>query len=222
VTDPSAHRVLRESLGSYVLGHLPDQEAGEVRAHLAGCPDCRAELAEIRPVAAALAGVPRPLRAPATPPVDLADRIDARIRSEERRQRSTSTVRTMALSALSAAAAAVIVVGALGLIRPDPEPAVPLETVAVTETGPVRASAGLVAHTWGVEVKLTASGLQPGERYDVTVLGRDGTAFDAGAFVGTDGEVRCNLNAAVLRDRAAAFVVIDQEGGEVLRADFPT
>ena len=222
MTDPSAHRVLRESLGSYVLGHLSDQEAGEVRAHLTGCPDCRAELADILPAAAALSGVPRPLRAPAAPPVDLADRIEARIRSEERRQRSRSTVRTMALSALSAAAAAAIVVAGVGLTRSDSEPAVPLESVDVMETGAVQASAGLVAHTWGVEVKLTASGLKPGERYDVTVLGRDGTAFDAGAFVGTDGEVRCNLNAAVLRDRAAAFVVIDQEGGEVLRAEFPT
>ena len=135
MTDPSAHRVLRESLGSYVLGHLSDQEAGEVRAHLAGCSDCRAELAEILPAATALAGVPRPLRAPATPPVDLADRIEARIRTEERRQRSPSTVRTMALSALSAAAAAAIVVAGVGLTRPDPEAAVPLETVAVTGTG---------------------------------------------------------------------------------------
>ncbi len=222
MTDPSAHRALRESLGSYVLGHLPDQEAGEVRAHLTGCSDCRAELTEILPVAAALSGVPRPLRAPATPPVDLADRIEARIRSEERRQQSRRTVRTMALSALSAAAAAAIVVAGVGLTRSEPDPAVPLERVDVVEAGAVQASAGLVAHTWGVEVKLTASGLRPGERYDVTVLGRDGTAFDAGAFVGTGGEVRCNLNAAVLRDHAAAFVVIDQEGGEVLRAEFPT
>ncbi len=57
MTDPSAHRVLRESLGSYVLGHLSDQEAGEVRAHLTGCSDCRAELTEILPVAAEL-GIP--------------------------------------------------------------------------------------------------------------------------------------------------------------------
>jgi anti-sigma factor RsiW len=222
VTEPSAHRVLRESLGSYVLGHLSDEEAGEVRAHLTGCPTCQAELAEILPAATALSGAPRPLPAPATPPVDLGDRIEARIRSEERRQRSRSTRRTMALSALSAAAAAAIVVAGIELTRSDSAPDIPLEAVDVVETGPVQASANLVDHTWGVEVKLTASGLQPGERYDVTVLGEDGTAFDAGAFVGTDGEVRCNLNAAVLRDRAAAFLVLDQEGAEVLRAEFPT
>jgi anti-sigma factor RsiW len=222
VTEPSAHRVLRESLGSYVLGHLSDEEAGEVRAHLTSCPACQAELAEILPAATALSGAPRPLRTPATPPVDLGNRIEARIRSEERQQRSRSTRRTMALSALSAAAAAAIVVAGVEVTRSESAPDIPLEAVAVVETGPVQASANLVDHTWGVEVKLTASGLQPGERYDVTVLGRDGTAFDAGAFVGTDGEVRCNLNAAVLRDRAAAFVVLDQDGAEVLRAEFPT
>ncbi len=108
------------------------------------------------------------------------------------------------------------------MTRSESAPDIPLEAVDVLETGPVQASANLVDHTWGVEVKLTASGLQPGKRYDVTVLGRDGTAFDAGAFVGTDGEVRCNLNAAVLRDRAAAFVVLDRDGAEVLRAEVPT
>jgi hypothetical protein len=179
-------------------------------------------LAEILPAATALAAVPRPLRASAAPPVDRGNRIEARIMSEEHRQRSRGTVRTMALSALSAAAAAAVVVAGVELTRPEPDPSVPLEAVGVLESGGVQASAGLVAHTWGVEVKLTASGLQPGERYDVTVLGRDGTIFNAGAFVGTDGEVRCNLNAAVLRDRAAAFVVMDEEGGEVLRAESPT
>ena len=222
MTEPSAHRVLRESLGSYVLGHLSDEEAGDVRAHLTGCPSCRAELAEILPAAAALSRAPRPLQPPAAPPVDLGDRIEARIRSEERRTRSRATGRTAAVSAISAAAAAAVVVAGAELIRPEPAPDAPLEVVDVVETGGVAASAGLVDHTWGVEVELTASGLQRGERYDVTVLGQDGTAFDAGAFVGTDGEVRCSLNAAVLRDRAAAFVVLDEEGTEVLRADFPT
>jgi anti-sigma factor RsiW len=222
VTEPSVHRVLTESLGSYVLGHLSDEEAGEVRTHLTGCPACQAELAEILPAASALSGAPRPLRAPARPPVDLGDRLEARIRSEERRQRSQSTRRAMALSALSAAAAAAIVVAGVAVTRSDSASDIPLEAVDVVETSPVQASADLVDHTWGVEVKLTASGLQPGERYDVTVLGEDGTAFVAGAFVGTDGEVRCNLNAAVLRDRAAAFVVLDQDGAEVMRAEFPT
>ena len=222
MTGASAHRVLRESLGSYVLGHLSDGEAGEIRAHLAGCPACQAELAEILPAASALSAAPRPLRAPATPPVDLGDRIESRIGSEERRQRSRTTRRTMALSALSAAAAAAIVVAGVEVTRSDSAPDIPIEAVDVVETGPVRASANLVDHTWGVEVKLTASGLQPGERYDVIVLAQDGTAFDAGAFVGTDGEVRCNLNAAVLRDRAAGFVVLGRDGAEVLRAEFPT
>ena len=41
------HRELREQLGSYALGHLPDGEALALRAHLDGCAACRADLADL-------------------------------------------------------------------------------------------------------------------------------------------------------------------------------
>ena len=49
----------------------------------------------------------------------------------------------------------------------------------------VRATAGLVNHTWGVEVELHASGFDTGRRYRVAVLGPDGEPHPAGEFVGT-------------------------------------
>ncbi len=41
MTDTGPHRALREALGAYALGHLTQDEADEVRAHLAGCSACR-------------------------------------------------------------------------------------------------------------------------------------------------------------------------------------
>jgi anti-sigma factor RsiW len=45
------HRTLREQLGAYALGQLDADARVAVRAHLDGCPACRAELAEIAPLA---------------------------------------------------------------------------------------------------------------------------------------------------------------------------
>lgn len=220
--DQFDHRGLREALGAYALGHLTPVEEEDVRAHLARCTACRADLDEIAPAAAALARARRPVPVPAAPPADLGARIRSRIREEERRSRTARPARTALISALASAAAAAAVVVGLNSAATDPQSAVPLEAVQVVESGGIQATAALVDHTWGVEVKLTATGLQPGGRYEVWVLGTDGSEYPAGAFVGTDSEVRCNLNSAVLRDEAAGFIVRDEGGQPVLRSDFST
>ncbi|MGI8901958.1 MAG: hypothetical protein ACR2HA_13735 [Nocardioides sp.] len=85
----------------------------------------------------------------------------------------------------------------------------------------VTAAADLVAHTWGVEVKLRATGFDEGARYRVAVIGRDGSRSSAGEFVGTGArEMSCNLNSAMLRDDAVGFVVRDRAGSVVARSDF--
>ncbi|OMQ14098.1 anti-sigma factor, partial [Modestobacter sp. VKM Ac-2676] len=45
---------MREQLGVYALGAGSSDERAVVRAHLEGCAACRAELAELTPVAARL------------------------------------------------------------------------------------------------------------------------------------------------------------------------
>lgn len=222
MTDSSEHRALRESLGALVLGHLPPDEADQVRTHLAGCAQCRADMQELTPAASALAEARGPTPAPAVPGPGLGERIEARIAGEERRSASRGTLRTATVSALAAAAAAAAVVLGLDLARSDQAPGPVLEAVSVDETGTVEATADLVAHTWGTEIKLTASGLNAGEAYQVAVLDARGAEIGAGTFVGTDAEIRCNLNAALLREEAEGFVVRDQEGQQVLSSDFAT
>lgn len=106
-------------------------------------------------------------------------------------------------------------------IAPDAANA-PVETVAVqTLTPGVDARAGLIGHTWGVEMKLTATGFAPGQTYRAAVLDDTGRPVAAGAFVGTGRtEMRCNLTSSLLREQASGFVVTDAAGTPVLVSRF--
>lgn len=63
------HEDLRELLGVYALDAVEPDEAAAVEAHLAGCPQCRAEVEEHRSVASLLGNVG------AAAPIGLWDRI---------------------------------------------------------------------------------------------------------------------------------------------------
>ncbi len=214
------HRLAREQLGAYVLEHLSDEERVAVRAHLDGCAECRAELVELEPVVARLSGVnaDRLTDRPAVPP-GLGDLVVSRLMVEQRRRwRPARWVELVA---------AAVVVGVVGVglgwyASESSRPVVPVEAVAVAGTASgVSASAGVVPHTWGVEIKLTATGFSEGTPFQVVVTDRQGRDVDAGAFVGTGSvEMRCNLNSSVLRGNAAGFKVLDPGGGVVLTSSF--
>ena len=72
------HERWEDTAGTYVLGALPDDEKALYEAHLASCPACRAEAAELGVAAHAL-----PLSAPALrPPPALKARIMAEVERE--------------------------------------------------------------------------------------------------------------------------------------------
>lgn len=219
------HRSVREMLGALVLGHLTPAEETAIRAHLDGCPDCRRDLAEISPLAHELATVDldRVYAAP-TPSPDLGHRIQVAVTRERLRRDQLARRRHMLLAA--AAVLAVLLVGGVGLkigqeISGPPVATVPIESVEVRpKLAGVQARAGVVAHTWGVEIKLEATGLRSGRPYAVVVTTRDGRTRSAGAFVGTgDNVINCNLNSDVLRPDATGFRVLDEDGQAVLTAD---
>nr|WP_204264579.1 zf-HC2 domain-containing protein [Geodermatophilus normandii] len=222
---------MRELLGVAALGALEPAEHDRLQAHLDGCPSCRAELAELTPLAARLAAVdPDALDETPTPPPGLGAVVLARIAAEEQRSgpprhRATPLPRRRALRPVLAAAA-VVGVAAAGatvgwLARPVPEPP-PLEPVSVQAVDPgVEARADLIPHTWGVEVRLTGTGFADGEVYRVAVTDDDGREVPAGEFLGIgSAELRCNLNSAVLRADAVGFEVVDDDGDVVVRSDF--
>ena len=77
------HQRLRELLGSHVLGHLDPATTDMLRAHLDGCADCRAELAELEPLAEMLDLVdPARFADPPAPPADLGETIRSRVAQE--------------------------------------------------------------------------------------------------------------------------------------------
>ena len=228
------HRRLRELLGSYALGHLDGDEEASVRAHLDGCPACRLELAEIEPLAAALSELDAArLTEVVTPPADLGARIHAAVaeervlvssRAAREARRDVRRRRTRAL--LAVAAGLVLLVGGIALgagLTRDSGPAkvqVPVEQLAfeVSADSPLSvSSAGLIAHTWGLEVRITATGFAAGEVFRAAVRTTSGALLPAGEFLGT-GQKRlvCNLQSALLRPDATEFVVMDDTGVPVL------
>ena len=244
--DPDQHRRLRELLGAFALGDLPEDEAAGLRAHLDGCVACRAELAEIAPLADDLRGVdPAALSSMPAPPADLGDRIrravcaerelvEARERREQRHaMRRRSTRRTVAAAAVLALCAGALGAGTLlgrstapeVQAQPGASPSTvkpPVEQVALRTAAGLRAdTAGLIAHTWGVEARFEGSGFVAGRVYRAAFRAQDGRTVPAGEFLGTGAKtLTCNMQSALLRADATGFVVVDDAGTQVLTATF--
>ncbi|QXC62749.1 hypothetical protein KSP35_08150 [Aquihabitans sp. G128] len=159
---------------------------------------------------------------PTVPAVDAA-RVDA-IRALATGAAAVAPLRPSrrSLLRLGGAAAAGIAAGATGmfLLDGDDAPAGPPTEAAVLKTATgVQADAKMIAHTWGLEVLLDVSGLDPGAAYEMTFVATDGRRVGAGGFVGTDALMRCRNNGPLLRADVASFVVVADDGTEVVRAE---
>ena len=246
--EDSEHRRLRELLGSYALGDLPPAVAAGLVAHLDGCAACRAELAEIAPLAEDLRGVdPGRLSDLATPPAGLGIRIRTAV-AEERAlvdaraaRQARQAVRAGRRRAFVAVAAGVAVLMAgisLGAVLRDPgagppqalpssspSPSVPIEPLVLERTGPSSPqiqTAGLIPHTWGVEVRMVGTGFTEGQTFRAAFRSLDGRLLPAGEFLGTgEKTLTCNMQAALLRPDTVGFVVMDASGVPVLTTELP-
>ncbi|QWC84199.1 zf-HC2 domain-containing protein [Nocardioidaceae bacterium] len=208
---------MNELLGAYALGHLDDAEARAVERHLSTCEVCRAELQDVEPVAARLRELSAETDTGAT---------GARWPSVDRRRRRAPA----ALAAALAAAAVVVSLGVGGLLgrasAPSEGPGAPVEAVALgttpsaTTSAPEVTDAGLIAHTWGVELLMSGSGFRAGDVYSVRFRSETGAWQPAGEFIGTGGdELDCQMQSGLLREDAVAVQVLDEDGRPVLAAD---
>ena len=248
MSTPQDHRELREMLGAYALGDLDARQVPALRAHLDGCAACRAELAEIAPLAAELRTVDlAALSETAQPPGDLGERIRLRVVQEQalvqaqaRRSTRRASVQRTTRRLVGLAAVLALVVGGVGagallgrrsppqpLAQPTVQPSaspsalrIPIETVPVRAAAGVQArTADVIAHTWGVEARFVGSGFQAGRVYRAAFRADDGRLLPAGEFLGTGAEeLRCNMQSALLRTDTTAFVVMDDSGAAVLTA----
>lgn len=138
-----------DSAAAYVLGALPAAERSAFEAHLAGCPDCRQTVSD-------LAGIPGLLSRVSAD--DLADPLpvpDTLVPGLLRAVRRSGRRRRLVVGALSAAAVVLAVAGTAVVVNSSDNPERPAMTAmtAVVDS-PVTASASLVAHPWGTEVRM--------------------------------------------------------------------
>lgn len=186
------HERWSDSVSSYLLGALPEDELDHFEAHLAACADCRDEVYDLAPAAQALPASAEPM----TVPVGLKARIMAEVereasllaaagpeadrppvRSPRRRWRLPALPRFAAL----AGAAAVLIVGvAIGLgasrlSSDDPQ------TVVATVDAAVAPKAGAELEVADDEATLVAHGLPqaPSGRVYQVWLKRAGQAPEA-------------------------------------------
>jgi Putative zinc-finger len=203
-------REWRELLGAYALGQLRGDERAGLEAHLDGCPQCRAELALLEPVAQMLPHAdPARFESAPQPPPELGARIAAVIEGErqktQQRRRQRRTFRGFALggaaAALAAAALAIFVFGGSG---GQPEQHVKF----VSSSGKVKIDATLEPHAYGTEIRMYVHGVASGTLCTVSLRGPGGVAYPAGTFRyrwGDDSEAV--LSSALDLSRTRAVVV---------------
>lgn len=210
----------RELLGAYLLGQLEPEEKAELESHLEGCPECRAEEAELRSVVELLGeqGSHPGFEESLNPSPELKEKVVERTLGRSRRIPSAV--------APAAAALLVVVIGVVtlfvGLPNSDGLPGLGDEEPIYFGSPPqgIAIEASVVAHTWGTELLMEAEGLEAGEVYTVSIEREDGAPVPTGTFIGVgEEEVDCVLNAAVLRQNATAVVITDSNGDQVLRSN---
>jgi hypothetical protein len=175
-----ACREWRESLGAYVLGHLPEDERAAIRGHIEGCAACRAEAESLAPLAGLMAKAdPGRLAAPPAPPPALADRIATRI-SGERRGRMRRRRLVFGFSAATAAATAAVVI-AIVISSSGEGPTA--QRVAFRSLPPgVDVAATLHPRSFGTEIQMQVSGIRSGTLCRVFMQRSDGMRVPAGSF----------------------------------------
>jgi anti-sigma-K factor RskA len=210
-------RVMREYIGAYVLGSLdPDLRAALI-AHLDGCAECRAEVAELAPVARFLP-LADPLRSGRRPhpPDHLGDAIVDRI-AAERAEARRGRFRRASIAGLAAAAVVAAAVVLAGIIDDSQRTSLELAAVRTQADG----NAILEYHRWGTEIRLEVGGLPREEVYGVWLERADGERVSAGSFwTPEEGDVDVTLAAAMNLKDCKGVGVSDSDGKTVLHSKF--
>jgi hypothetical protein len=225
-----------ELIAAALAGDLSPAETAEFDAMRADDPSIDAELADLGIVAARLGDAPLPPWQDAEPSAALRARIDALDVSGDTLGASEPVplrARRRRRWPFVAAAAACLAVGlAVGAALPGvlgTPPSGPPGTLGAIEAVDLDGEpdgttidADLVAHTWGTEAVLDATGLEIGAVYSIVMIAADGTEHSAGAMLGSDVPIHCRVNAAVLREDVVAIEIRDADSIPIAAADLPS
>lgn len=196
-------------LGAYVLGGLEPDERAAAEEHLASCAECRDELAAFRGLTARLDQVRPDDLVPAVPSPDLYARVAAAARPRPRpRSRRPRLL-------VAAAAAVLLVAGGVtwAAVRDT-------EQVRTATAGPVQLSVAAAEQDDGTALDVTVTGLPTGEDCRLMVVDADGTWHEEGAWTAYGGEASYALWTDVDLGALADVVLVDGQGGELVRVDF--
>jgi hypothetical protein len=212
MTEPMDCAETRLSLGVYVLGAIDPAERAQVDAHLAGCRDCRDELAGLAglpallsrvgaeeafalaegdgpPAGAATVAGGRGAYADDEPPRELLASVIDLTTARRRRRRVREAL-------IGVAAALIIAAGVVGGLRLGSSPA-PATTASAQFPGPAGGpwltasgqSQGMTATVqyrqmgWGLQLAAKVTGIPVGTRCQMWVLGPNGTRTMAASWV---------------------------------------
>jgi putative zinc finger protein len=218
-------------LAAHALGLLEGREAEAVQAHIATCPQCRREWADLRRTSDLLDGIPPEmfLEGPPHPDADpVLQRALWRVRGEARQQRGRRRV----VLGVAAAVTAVALAGGAAVVGrlTAPEPAVTAAPTAAPTPGPtapapgtrtiegsdggVRLAVDLTPARGWVRVAARVTGLPPGERCELVVVAKDGSEEVAGSWLtGADPAGAALSGSAVIAAEDVAGVVVRNEAG---------
>jgi len=202
-------------LGAYVLGALESEERRRVEEHVAACPDCAAELAELESLRPLLGQVrPEDLEpVSVAPSPDLFARVSAAAAATGRprrlRSRTMAVVAAVVLAVLGVAAGVAVWVTGSG------------EQSVTASAGPVRATVSVSDVDDGIALDVTVAGMRPRENCSIVAVDRDGGRHPAGDWPASEaGDGRWRGWADISRSALTEVVLVGDGGRELVRVPF--
>ena len=186
---------IRHALGVYVLGAISPADRSVVDHHLAGCADCRAELAGLAALPGRLGSVPAAdVTSMALEEADGAGRRegppDVLLRALLDRAgwvRRRLRWRRLAAAAVAVIAAGGVAAGSRVLYAPPARPAAAAVPWAATVSGSdphtgVSATVKYLPQSWGLALRVQVSGISAGTRCGLQVVDARGQDVPAGGW----------------------------------------
>lgn len=213
-------------LGAFALGLVPGSAGAAqdhpLEHHLAGCPSCRSELADLTAVTALLAtvrqhGLDVADTAPLAFPDDLLERVLAAIASERAAERRSRRRRAGWL----AAAAAAVVLGSAGGLFLAGRDDVLAPAVAASRFG-VEATTSLHPDPKGTRIEMALHNLPPVASCRLVAKARDGRTETVTTWRGAyDTTVDVTATTSIRSSDLAELQVIDDRGRRLLTVAAP-
>ncbi|MDT4911383.1 MAG: hypothetical protein QOC66_511 [Pseudonocardiales bacterium] len=167
---------------AYVLGALDEDDRRAFEAHLPTCAECQARVAQLRPTADLLTGLPLSALTNDEPVPPIPDTLLPGLLRRARRERRRRGVVIASLTAVAAACVAAVAIvmwpGGSAPARPAPQ------AFSAVRTSPVSATAQLVPKAWGTEIDLRCHypNVPNYASYNLVVIDKDHNRYSGGSW----------------------------------------